>query len=37
MRNYKKVYFFGDFYFSFARKYVELDDEIGIILVVLLR
>jgi len=37
MRNYKKVYLFGDFYLSSARNYAELDYEIGIILVDLLR
>jgi hypothetical protein len=37
MLNYKIVPLFEDFYFSFARKYAALDDELGIILLDLLR
>lgn len=36
MRNYKKVYLFGDFYFNSSRNYSELDYELGIILLDLL-
>ncbi len=37
MLNCKKVGLLKDSYFSFARKYAELDYELGIILVDLLR